>query len=64
MEDRDAGHRLRFPEYAELGISLDFSAEGYKPRLRRIRELALEGRGPMAEMMKLCKQEEEAYGGL
>jgi hypothetical protein len=53
MDDRDAGLKRTFPEYEALGISLDFSAEGYKARLRRIWELAAEGRGPVIEMRKL-----------
>ena len=59
MEDRDAGHRERFPEYAQLGIPMDFTAEGYRVRMRRIRELAVEGRGPLAEVLKWCNRFEE-----
>jgi hypothetical protein len=37
-------------EYPALGIALDFSNEGYKGRLARIRALDAEGKGPLAEM--------------
>lgn len=41
----DPHHR----RWAKLGISTDYSAEGYKLRLSQIRALEEEGKGPGAE---------------
>lgn len=55
VHDPNARLRAQFPDYIELGIPLDFSAEGYKARLARIRKLGDEGKGPMAELRKFCR---------